>query len=208
VTELDATTLRLPSEDGVRVATRRDLPALAHVLARSFHEDPVYEWIFPDPEERARKSPAMFRLFIKQVLRHGIVLTDGEVRGAALWRKPHLRMGRLEELGFNFGMFRLLGARSAVIGRGFAPIEALHPQEPHVYLPLLGADPAHQGKGVGSALLRPVLDACDREGLLSYLESSKRENIPFYQRHGFELLEAYTIPDGPTVWPMQRKARA
>ena len=74
--ELDEATLRLPNPDSVRVATRRDIAALSDVLARSFHEDPVYEWIIPDPEERARKSPAMFRLFIKQVLRHGIVLPN------------------------------------------------------------------------------------------------------------------------------------
>jgi len=206
VIELGEIDMGLPNRAGVRLGTPRDLDAISGLLGRAFQEDPVYTWIFPDAEERARKSPRMFAIFVRQVLRHGMVLTDDGLRGAALWRKPQLRMGRLEELGFNFRMFRLLGSRAAVIGRGFAPVEALHPREPHIYLPLLGTDPSHQGHGVGSNLLDPVLRACDESGTLAYLESSKEANIPFYQRHGFELLEAFTIRNGPTVWPMQRRA--
>lgn len=205
---MDEVARGLPNQAGVRLATSRDVDEVSRALGRAFQDDPVYAWIFPDAEERALKSPGMFAHFVRQVLRHGIVLTDDDHRGAALWRTPHLRMGRLEELGFNFGMFRLLGRRSALIGRSFAPVEALHPTEPHVYLPLLGTDTAYQGKGVGSSLIEPVLRVCDRNGTLAYLESSKETNIPFYQRHGFELLDAFTIRDGPTIWPMQRRAGA
>lgn len=204
--DLDAASLGLPDEGGVRLASRDDFGSLSRLLGRAFHDDPVYAWIFPDPEERAKKSPRMFSMFLRQVARHGAVLTDDGLRGAALWRPPHIRMGRLEELRFNFGMFRLLGSRSIEIGRGFAPVEALHPREPHAYLPLLGTEPTHQGKGVGSTLLEPVLRACDRLGVLAYLESSKESNIAFYQRHGFEVREPFMIRGGPTVWPMQRQA--
>jgi len=182
------------------------VPALSRVLARAFHDDPVYEWIFPDPAVRERRSPGLFALFTKQMLRHGVVLTDDTMRGAALWRPHRMVLGPLEELSFMFGMMRLLGRRASVIGRGFAPVEARHPRDPHVYLPLLGADPKHQGAGVGSSLLAPVLRMCDAHGWPAYLESSKEDNIPFYRRHGFELLEPVSIIGGPTVWPMKRVA--
>jgi len=127
-------------------------------------------------------------------------------RGAALWRPHDMRLGVFEELSFMAGMLRLLGRRTSEVGRGFAPVEARHPRDPHVYLPLLGTDPEHQGSGVGSTLLAPVLRMCDARGLPAYLESSKEDNIPFYRRHGFELLEPIRIPSGPTVWPMKRVA--
>jgi ribosomal protein S18 acetylase RimI-like enzyme len=82
-----------------------------------------------------------------------------------------------------------------------------HPHERHWYLPVLGTDPAHQGRGVGSALLTPVLARADAEGLPVYLESSKEKNIPFYRRHGFEVVSTIRLEDGPAIWPMLRTPR-
>jgi GNAT superfamily N-acetyltransferase len=71
---------------------------------------------------------------------------------------------------------------------------------------VLGTDPRYQGKGIGSALLAPVLEQCDAEGLPAYLESTKERNVPFYARHGFEVTESFRVGGGPTVWGMWRKA--
>jgi GNAT superfamily N-acetyltransferase len=79
-----------------------------------------------------------------------------------------------------------------------------HPGEPHWYLGILGTDPAHQGCGVASALVKPILEQCDADGVPAYLESSKRDNIPFYERHGFRVTGEVQVDDGPTLWPMLR----
>jgi hypothetical protein len=55
--------------------------------------------------------------------------------------------------------------------------------------------------------MEPVLARCDAEGLPAYLESSKHANIAFYGRHGFEVTDEVTLPDGPTVWCMWREPR-
>jgi ribosomal protein S18 acetylase RimI-like enzyme len=72
---------------------------------------------------------------------------------------------------------------------------------------VLGTAPEHQGKGLGSAMMAPVLHRCDDEGLPAYLESSKESNIAFYRRHGFEVVGEVVVPDGPTLWPMWREPR-
>ena len=77
---------------------------------------------------------------------------------------------------------------------------------PHYYLAALGTDPPHQGKGVGSALIEPVLARADREGIPAYLESSKETNVPFYRKHGFEVVQELAVPNGPRVWAMLRPA--
>jgi GNAT superfamily N-acetyltransferase len=73
---------------------------------------------------------------------------------------------------------------------------------------MLGTAPAHQGKGVGSALMQPVLRICDEEGIPAYLESSKKANLAFYRRHGFVERDPLHVPDGgPPIWPMWREPR-
>jgi ribosomal protein S18 acetylase RimI-like enzyme len=47
-----------------------------------------------------------------------------------------------------------------------------------VYLRLLGVEPSDQGRGFGAALLQHGL----------YLETFAERNVPFYLRHGFELV--------------------
>ena len=84
---------------------------------------------------------------------------------------------------------------------------AAHPTEPHYYLAVLGTEPEFQGRGIGSALLRPVLDICDRDEIPAYLESSKERNIAFYARHGFRVTREVTLPKGPPVWLMWRDPR-
>ena len=67
-------------------------------------------------------------------------------------------------------------------------MQGFHPKEPYWYLPLIGVDPARQGKGLGGALLRHQLAICDRDGAPAYLESSNPRNISLYERHGFAAL--------------------
>jgi len=87
-------------------------------------------------------------------------------------------------------------------------VEGMHPHEPHWYLATLGTAVELQGQGVGSALMQPVLEHCDAEGLPAYLESSKERNVPFYRRHGFEVVKEVPLPGGgPKLWTMWREPR-
>jgi ribosomal protein S18 acetylase RimI-like enzyme len=76
-----------------------------------------------------------------------------------------------------------------------------------MYLSVLGTDPAAQGRGIGSALLAPVLRQCDEDGVPAYLESSKERNVAFYARHGFRVREELALPRGPQMWLMWRDPR-
>ncbi|WP_373696803.1 GNAT family N-acetyltransferase [Microvirga yunnanensis] len=82
----------------------------------------------------------------------------------------------------------------------------VQPDEPHWYLPLIGVNPAQQGKGYGSALLKHALRLCDEDGTLAYLESSNPKNIPLYQRHGFQVLGTIQVGNSPPITPMLRRA--
>jgi GNAT superfamily N-acetyltransferase len=79
-----------------------------------------------------------------------------------------------------------------------------HPTEPHYYLFLLGTRLEWQGRGLGSSLMAPVLEACDRNRVPAYLEATSERNKQLYLRHGFEVTDEIPLPDGPMMWPMWR----
>jgi GNAT superfamily N-acetyltransferase len=87
-------------------------------------------------------------------------------------------------------------------------VERQHPTEPHWYLSVLGTDPPAQGRGIGGALIRQVTDRCDHLGIPAYLESSKAENLAYYERFGFAVTgDTHLGDDGPPIWFMWRDPR-
>jgi len=88
----------------------------------------------------------------------------------------------------------------------FELFDAHHPRNPHYYLQFIGVRPECQGTGIGSALLRAVLDRCDLEGAAVYLEADERSRL-LYLKHGFEATAELRLPKGPSFWPMWRAPR-
>jgi GNAT superfamily N-acetyltransferase len=69
-------------------------------------------------------------------------------------------------------------------------------------------DPAHRGKGYGTALLGFALEQCDRDGVPAYLESTNPRNMSLYRRHGFEPVGRIQEGTSPVIVPMVRAPRA
>jgi ribosomal protein S18 acetylase RimI-like enzyme len=192
----------------VRDATRDDVGELARVLARSFQRDPVHRWLFPDDAAWVRGSAAFWALLIRRALKQGVVLTTAGLAGVALWWPPNAaHEGFVEGLLFSARMLLVLRrsvARGIRVGRA---LESHHPAQPHWYLGVLGTAPEHQGKGVSTAVMEPILRRCDATHVLAYLESSNVVNIPLYERRGFRVIGEIVMPAGPTIWPMLRQPR-
>lgn len=196
-------------EISVRRATMDDAAGMARALARAFQDDPLFNWIIPDEQKRQRALEPLFDLGLRKMIlkrRHGY--TTDDYAGAATWAPPDTwRISPLAILPLVPGTIRAvgLGPLRRYVG-GFNSIEKLHPHEPHWYLEGLGTDPARQRQGVGAALMKPVLDQCDREGVPAYLETQKLENVAYYRHHGFEVRQEMDIPrDGPHMWLMWRE---
>lgn len=189
-----------------RQATDGDIRPLATVLARAFHDDPVMTWLFGErPGPRLRRLRRWFASEARRHRRHGEVLVGDGHEGAAFWDPPGLwKSSWREMLRAAPVMVPAVGPRIPRAIKAFDLIERAHPREHHWYLSVLGTDPPHQGRGVGTALVDPVLARCDREGLGAYLESSKPQNIPYYERFGFGVTGQVDLPSGPPVWPMWR----
>lgn len=195
----------------VVVASAGELGGVADALADAFWDDPVMAWILKEPDSRTRR---LARLFSVQLRAHYLPLatvwTTADTAGAALWAPPGSSVIPPTTMArYLPEVVRALGRHTVRAIRTLNHVERLHPKEPHWYLGVLGTRTAAQGRGIGSALLGPVLERCDEEGVPAYLESSKESNIAFYGRHGFAVTGEIELPfGGPPVWPMWRTPRA
>jgi len=197
----------------VAAARKTDIRELAHTLGRAFFDDPVMTWMLPEAGRRAKVLPKMFATITRhQFLAHGAceVATDGaHIAAAALWTPP----GQWKTSGWQD--LRMLASFVSAFGSRFQRGQQMselmkkhHPEEPHWYLGVIGSDPTFRGGGYGHALMKSRLDRVDAEFAPAYLESSNPDNLPYYQRFGFEVTGEIPLPDdGPTMWQMWREPR-
>lgn len=194
----------------VRRADRSDVPAIAATLSRAFADDPVATYVFPGAAEREDRLRRFFSLQLRHnYLPRGEVYTVTDRLGAALWLPPSPPASEVGDLLAHLSLVLILAGRLLAMRRLSVLLASHHPRRPHYYLGTIGTDPARQHRGVGSALLGPVLDRCDTDSVPAYLECSKLENVAFYRAHGFEVSEEVTAPlGGPPLWLMWRDVRA
>ena len=197
-----------PALPVVRRARASDVEAMAAQLAETFWDDPVSGYIFRDGARREAGLRAYFRTQLRaDYLPFGGCYTTDGYAGSAIWApagKPLLT--GLRGILTMVPVLPYVATNLVTTLRLIGTVEKLHPHQPHWYLASLGTAVGEQGKGVGSALMRPVLSHCDREGIPCYLESSKERNIPFYRRHGFEVVQEVPLGGGgPSIWTMWRE---
>ncbi len=186
---------------------------VSQVLARAFREDPIARYLFPNDLRRARLLPWYLGSAVRYCSNYGEVYTTETLDGLAAWLPPG-------ETGVSnyWHMFRsgMLLAPLKVGPAAFSRLMALRTYTEaaherwapgsHWYLFVLGVEPSSQGKGVGGALMEPVLARADAENTSCYLETQYERNLPFYGKYGFEVAEEGTVPNGgPRIWSMVRQ---
>lgn len=66
-------------------------------------------------------------------------------------------------------------------------IKKMHPKELMYYLWFIGVDPSAQNNGIGSGLLREIIEESQTIGRPIYLETSTVKNIPWYKKFDFAI---------------------
>lgn len=196
----------------VLAAEPRHRGRAAEILTEAFALDPLYSAVMPEEKERRKWLAWLHRTLIRYCTLYGEVRIHRSLQGVACHLPPGdtdvnprriIRSG-LYAMPFHMGYraYHRFHSYSSLSDR----IRAENAPDTYWYLWLLGVDPRSQGRGVGSGLVRDLLDRADAAGASCYLETEKEENLRFYESHGFAVASRETVfsPDVFT-WSMIRR---
>ncbi len=193
----------MATED-VTVARRGDVDRAVAPIVLAFATDPFVRWLLSDSTRYLTAFPRLVRLHAETVVDAGGVYRSGDFRAAALWYSPGVYADRVS-IGAIFDGI-LPDEVEATLSLVLEGMGAARPSEPHLYLRMIGVDPALQGRGYGSLLMRIALEECDRRELPAYLEATSMASRSLYERHGFTTTAEIREADAPPLWPMLRPA--
>lgn len=177
------------------------------MLGRAIQDDPLFRYLFPDPAERPRLAVADATPVVRAAQMYGEVWVTDDLSAAACWRRPGDREATPEQRAAS-GLAALPGvlgadawARLAAVFTYIDPRLAALGLPEHWYLEFVGVAPERHGAGLGAAVLAPVLARADADGVACYLETFAAGNVPFYERLGFQVVEAAVEPSsGLAYW--------
>ena len=185
---------------GLYLVEKKDIDRLAEVAADAYRDYPLHNWFTKGKYDEEFSKLSML-VTLRTMTEDAVIYADSEeINGFAAWLPlgfdgnktiPFLRHG---------GMKLILHSGFGVIGRlltyeSFAmKLKKTYTGHVDWYLFNLSVSKNAQGRGIASKLMRPMLDFCDRENMVCYLETNKESNVPLYQHYDFELKEEKLIP--------------
>ena len=189
----------------VETAKSSSSAQIVQTITLGFAADPIARWVWPEAKVYLDSMPRFATAFGGRGFEHGTVYQVADGKAAAMWLPPDV-----EPDGDAIEVIlaeTIAEDRMEEIGAFFGQMDEYHPEGRCWYLPLIAADPAFIGKGLGATLMKHALQRCDYEGLPAYLESSNPRNISLYERHGFETIGTIQTDTSPVMTPMLREPR-
>jgi GNAT superfamily N-acetyltransferase len=194
---------------GPRVASPQDSGEVVSILVDAFYDDPTWSWAFPDPSLRSAQHRQLWGMFVDGAMRFPWVwLTPGNT-ATSVWIPPNeTEFSDEQQAALEPAIVEMLGVKASRVLHMLEMFDQAHPRGvPHFFLSLLATSREHRGHGYGLRLLAENLRQIDEAGMPSYLEASNPANVPLYMRHGFEVLNSFTLPEGGSeVFTMWRDA--
>lgn len=180
---------------------REDIPRAVERLKDAFKEDPIWEEIFKNDPDRDRALTGFYTCPLLYGMKFGKVYAPShKIEGVAVWLPDrHATMTPLKMLLSN-ALFHCMsmGKESArnltTLSKQLeADRKRLMKERSYLYLSIIGIGSQAQRKGLGSRLMRAIIEECSRKKLYLYLETETEENTRFYEKHGLTLLQKTII---------------
>lgn len=207
-------TFRAGNLNGVNELSIKDINWATKVLEQAFYTDPMLNFIYGDTINKPGKLNSFFRATFRLAALYGECFSTAEKDGVLMMLPP-------DQTKITIGMMYKSGMLAAPFKMGWASFsrsmalmdfvekehKAAAPAD-HYYIMTVGVLPERQGRGVGKKLMTRALEIVDANKMPCFLETQNKNNVPIYQKFGFEVVSDKEIPSGGLHnWGMLRQER-
>lgn len=185
----------------------------ADVLARGMLDNPMHIAVYgSDPVRRLHALRRVFRnqMQILSMANHSLVALDefGDIVGMCGMRAPGACRPTSDQRNRLLGDAMVIGPDALVrMARWFTAWQALDPDVRHWHIGPVAVDMPFQGMGIRSALMTALCAKLDAFGDAAYLETDHVDNVDFFRRYDFEVIDEQSVLGIPN-WFMLRPARS
>ena len=185
---------------GLYLVEKKDLERLAEVAADAYQDYPLHNWLTKGKYDKIA-SRLIMEITLKTMTEDAVIYADSEeMNGFAVWLPPGFEGSKPIPFLTNGGLKLILHSGPGIIGRlliyeNFSMnLKKTFTDHYDWYLFNLSIKRDSQGKGIASKLMRPMLQFCDDERMVAYLETNKEVNVGLYKHYGFDLMKEELIP--------------
>ncbi|TPN84530.1 GNAT family N-acetyltransferase [Aquimarina algicola] len=173
--------------------TQNDRKRIIDIIANSFDSNKSTNYTIKQDKKRQERLRFLVEYSVFQGEKFGEILMSRDKNAACIIIFPWFKSFSLLSLIWDIKLiFKAVGLRNlnAVLKRERL-LKKNHPATPFYHLWYIGVDPDHQNKGTGSKLLEEVLENFSDKPI--YLETSVTENLRWYHKYGFEIIDVLDL---------------
>ena len=172
--------------------TNATLKKYAEMASDAFMTNPGY--VLSCPDESKRKNfiyhVVLMRLYISR--KTDIFYFDEEEKGMLVLRKAGMDYPASEVLKVPniLGLLKNMSLVSKLLTvTGSYSSKGLYDEEKTYIVSPIFIDVKHQGKGVGTKLLKKAIEEMEAKGYKVGLDTMEPSNVPYYEKLGFKLID-------------------
>lgn len=190
---------------GLYLVTEKDLDRMAQIAADAYQDYPLHNWLTNGKYDKTA-SELIMQISLKTMTEDAVIYADSEeMNGFAAWLPLGFTGSKTIPFLVSGGLKLILHSGLGIIGRlltyeNYAMnLKREFTDHYDWYLYNLSIKKDAQGKGIASKLMRPMLEFCDDEKMVAYLETNKETNVGMYRNFGFDLMKEELIPGTPVT---------
>lgn len=169
-------------------ATYADKKNIIELLCKSFDTNKSVNYVVKQDRKRKKRIRVLMDYSFEACWNFGEIYLSEDKKGVVLLLFPEKKKTNAPSVIRDIKLaIHCVGISniSKVLSRE-AKIKKYHPKK-LIYIWYIGIDPDFQSQGMGSSLLKSVVELSEEKKLPVYLETSNERNLNFYNKHFFEM---------------------